>query len=62
MDKFICGFCSCLEEGALIEGRSCSGQIPLRKDSVERLHTTSSFCERVSSPELQGARVLHFSG
>jgi hypothetical protein len=66
--SFICGCCSCLEEGALeeegasIAGRSCSGQMALRIDSVERLHTTASLCARVFSPELQGARVLHFSG
>jgi hypothetical protein len=39
--SFICGSCSCLEEGALEEGtlivgRSCSGQIALRTVSVER--------------------------
>jgi hypothetical protein len=40
--SFICGSCSCLEEGAideegtLIAGRSCSGQISLRIVSVER--------------------------
>jgi hypothetical protein len=40
--SFICGDCSCLEEGALeeegapIAGRTCSGQFALRSDSVER--------------------------
>jgi hypothetical protein len=40
--SFICGSCSCLEEGALeeegalIAGRSCSGQIVLRTVSMER--------------------------
>jgi hypothetical protein len=29
---------------------------------MESLHTTTSLCARVSSPVLQGARELHFSG
>jgi hypothetical protein len=66
--SFICGSCSCLEEGALeeegalIAGRSCSGQIALRTVSVERYLTYSELCSRVSPSELQGARALHFSG
>jgi hypothetical protein len=66
--QFICGCCSCLEEGALeeegapITGRSCSGQIPLRTVLVERQHTRAHCGARVSPSKLKGARALHFNG
>ena len=50
------------EEGTLIAGRSCSGQIALRIVSVERQHTRAHCGARDSPLELQGERALHFSG
>jgi hypothetical protein len=50
------------EEGELIENRSCNGHISLRIVSMERKHPRAHCGEKVFPSELQGARVLNFSG
>jgi hypothetical protein len=65
---FICGACSCYEEGTLEEegvqlvGRTCSGQFALRTDLVESYNTDSEFGARVSPSELPFGRELQCSG
>ena len=60
--SFICGACSCLEEGALTAERTYSAQIAVRTVSVESYNTDSEFGARVSPSELPAAKTLHFSG
>ena len=50
------------EKGALIAGRTCSGQIALRIVSMESYSTDSELFVRVSPSELPIARALQFNG